>query len=195
MVSRYCKFHSPTVHFFYFYLFICLFILWTIARSSRLAEIKWSVCISKSPLIFQDRFYVLYIPLVCKVKLLAKFQENPHPTQSYSVTRWVAFVSVGVGASQRIPLSVLARNPHKDLSRKISHEIGRERGKEGPKDRRQESSQEKVSQEMRAGKRGDQSTEARKVTAKTSSLTWPTREEKSALLVALCEFRANTHPW
>ena len=39
------------------------------------------------------------------------------------VTRWVAFVSVGVGvgANQRIPLSVLARNPYKGLVREISH--------------------------------------------------------------------------
>ena len=38
-----------------------------------------------------------------------------------TVTRWAAFVSVGVGASQRIPLSVLARNLHKRLAREISH--------------------------------------------------------------------------
>ncbi len=45
--------------------------------------------------------------------------------------RWVAFVSVGVGlgASQRIPLSVLARIPHKGLVREISYETGIRRGK------------------------------------------------------------------
>ena len=48
------------------------------------------------------------------------------------VTIWVESVSVGVGASQRIPLSVLARNPHKGLVREISHETERERGKNGP---------------------------------------------------------------
>ena len=40
---------------------------------------------------------------------------------------------VGVGASQRIPLSVLARNPHNGLAREISHGTGRGRGKEGPR--------------------------------------------------------------
>ena len=49
-----------------------------------------------------------------------------------SVTLWVASVSVGVGARQRIPLSALARNPHKGLAREISHETGRRQGKEGP---------------------------------------------------------------
>ena len=37
------------------------------------------------------------------------------------------------GASQRIPLSILAQNPHKELEREISHETGRRRGKEGPR--------------------------------------------------------------
>ena len=48
-----------------------------------------------------------------------------------SVTRWVAFVSVGVGvgASQRIPLSILAWNPHKGLAREISYKTGRRRGR------------------------------------------------------------------
>ena len=35
------------------------------------------------------------------------------------------YVGVVVGASQRIPLSVLARNLHKGLEREISHETGR----------------------------------------------------------------------
>ena len=39
-----------------------------------------------------------------------------------------------MGASQRIPLSVLARNPHKGIAREIFHESGRGRGKEGPRD-------------------------------------------------------------
>ena len=45
------------------------------------------------------------------------------------MTRWVAFVSVGVSASQRIPLSVLAQNPHKGFASKISHETRRGGGK------------------------------------------------------------------
>ena len=40
--------------------------------------------------------------------------------------------SVSVGASPRILLSVLARNPHKGLGREISLETGRGQGKEGP---------------------------------------------------------------
>ena len=52
----------------------------------------------------------------------------------HTVTRWVSFVSVGVGANQRIPLSVLARNPHKGLAHETSHGTGRGRGKEGPSD-------------------------------------------------------------
>ena len=40
---------------------------------------------------------------------------------------------VGVGASQRIPLCVLGRNPHKELVHKISYETGRGWGKKGPR--------------------------------------------------------------
>ena len=45
---------------------------------------------------------------------------------------------VGVGASQRIPLSTLARNPHKGPTREISLETRRGREKEDPKDSRWE---------------------------------------------------------
>ena len=37
-------------------------------------------------------------------------------------------------ANQTIPLSVLARDPHKGLVCEISHETGRGRGKEGPRE-------------------------------------------------------------
>ena len=50
----------------------------------------------------------------------------------YCVARWWVFdlwVWVWVSASQSIPLSVFARNPHKGLAREISYEIGRRRGK------------------------------------------------------------------
>ena len=47
-----------------------------------------------------------------------------------SVTLWAASVSVCVGASQRISLSTLARNPHKGLGCEISCETGSGRGKE-----------------------------------------------------------------
>ena len=76
---------------------------------------------------------------------------------------------------------VLARNPHKGLVHEISHETGRRRGKGGPRDIRQDrtvsrrerrdQSTEHVSQEMRVGQRGDQSTEVRKAAARTC---WPT---------------------
>ena len=49
------------------------------------------------------------------------------------VTRWVALVSVCVVATQRISLSVLARNPHKGPER----ETGSGGGKEGPRDDRE----------------------------------------------------------
>ena len=110
------------------------------------------------------------------------------------VTLWVVSVSVGVGASQRIPFSVLAQNPHKGLAREISPETGRRRGKGGSRDSRydrtsrheravkrsrtqlaegsrRDQSTEQVSQEMRVGQRGDQSTEVRKSAARTCSLT------------------------
>ena len=102
--------------------------------------------------------------------------------QNNAVTRCGAFVVwVCVGASQMTSLSLLARNPHKGLAREISHEIRSGRGKEGLREQSAgESSQEKdsqqkgaeqVSQEMRVGQRGDQSTEVRKAAARTC---WPT---------------------
>ena len=54
------------------------------------------------------------------------------------VKRWLAFVSIGVGGSQKIPLSDLVRNLHKGLAREIFHETGRWRRKEGPWNSRQE---------------------------------------------------------
>ena len=53
------------------------------------------------------------------------------------VTRWVAFVSVCLGATQRISLSVLARNPHKGHEHGISRETGSEKGKGGSKEDRE----------------------------------------------------------
>ena len=47
----------------------------------------------------------------------------------YYVARcWGFVVWVWVSASQKIPLSVLARNPHKGFACEISHETGRGRG-------------------------------------------------------------------
>ena len=71
----------------------------------------------------------------------------------------MAFVSVseGVGASQRTPLSVLARNPHKGLAHNIFHETGRRRQKRAVSRRNQsteESSQEKRAGSMACGLRG-----------------------------------------
>ena len=89
-----------------------------------------------------------------------------------SVIRWVAFISVGVGASQRIPFSVLARNTHKGPAGEISHGT-RKKMREGRSDEdssRDESTQQD-SQEMRVWQRGDQLTEVKKATTKTC---WPT---------------------
>ena len=49
--------------------------------------------------------------------------------------RWHSFlwVWVWVSSSQRIPLSDLARNPHKELVREISCKTGRRRGKASPR--------------------------------------------------------------
>ena len=67
------------------------------------------------------------------------------------VTRCWAF-NVWVSANQRIPLSVLAWNPHKGLAREISNETGRGQGKEGPR-------AEQKKAESRALGRTEQSTE------------------------------------
>ena len=48
-------------------------------------------------------------------------QSSSNELSTLVVTRWVAFISVGVNASWRIPLSVLVRNLHKGLAREISH--------------------------------------------------------------------------
>ena len=76
------------------------------------------------------------------------------------VTRWVAFVSLGVGASQGIPFVCFGAKPtQKACARDLPRD--RKRTKEGRSQGQSagESSQEKISQEMRAGNRGDQSTE------------------------------------
>ena len=56
-----------------------------------------------------------------------------------------------VGASQRIPLSVLAWNPHKGLACEITYETGRGRGKKGPRKNRRNQSIDQGSQQKRAG--------------------------------------------
>ena len=76
----------------------------------------------------------------------------------------MAFVSVGVDATQRIPLSILAENPHKGLAREIFHETERGRGKEGPRDqsageRAEEKESVKRSGQNRPVERTDQSIE------------------------------------
>ena len=72
---------------------------------------------------------------------------------------------MGVGASQRIPLSVLMQNPHKRLAREVPETVGKtEHSAEG---NRREQSTGESSQEMRVGERGDQSTEVRKAAART----------------------------
>ena len=79
-----------------------------------------------------------------------------------SVTLWVVSVSVCVGASQRISLSFLARNPHKGPAREIFHETGSGRWKVAP---REEDSQQKgaaeTSRHERSVKRRTQTAEGR----------------------------------
>ena len=57
-----------------------LFLLLTITRSGRLAEIRWSICISKSQiilcLIFKDGLWVVYISFVHMVKFKV-FEQFP----------------------------------------------------------------------------------------------------------------------
>ena len=90
------------------------------------------------------------------------------------MTRWVAFVSVcvGVDASQRILLSVLARNPHKGLLREISDETAREGGKEGRRENRRNQSTDQSSYQERTvdRSRGKPTVKRRKVTGRTCGL-------------------------
>ena len=77
----------------------------------------------------------------------------------------LASVSVSVGASQRIPLSVLAGHPHKGLVREISHETGRRRGKGGPRDSRQDRTVSRREQQRpvdRTGQSGREETSQQK---------------------------------
>ena len=59
------------------------------------------------------------------------------------MTLWVASVSVGVGASQRISFFLLARNPHETRSG---------RGKEGPRDSGQDRTVSKREQNRSVGR-------------------------------------------
>ena len=105
---------------------------------------------------------------------------------------WAFVVLVYVGASQRIPLSALSRNPHKGPEREISRETGNGQVKEGPKEDRKswltkESRSRQSGDESRAEKR-EQKSERRLRPVDLQRPGWPTRENKSALLVALWEF-------
>ena len=98
----------------------------------------------------------------------------------YSVTLWVASVSVCMGASQRTPLSVLARNLHKGLAREISHETGRTR--EGR-------SQRSVGRrgQSREGQSAEETSRQNRV-RRWESGREETSQQKSALQGALWEF-------
>ena len=92
---------------------------------------------------------------------------------------WHPFLCVF--SSQRIPLSVLARNPHKGFVREISHETGSEGGKEGPREgHSQQKGAEEDSRQERAVKR--------RSVRKWESGREETSQQKSAWLVALWEF-------
>ena len=123
------------------------------------------------------------------------------------MTLWVASISLCVGASQRIPLSVLARNPHKGLVHEISHEIERMRegrsqrsvGRRGQsrEGRSQQNGVDETSRQNRSVRRWEsgieeasqQKSERRLLGPVDLQMSgWPTREDKSALLVALWGF-------
>ena len=82
--SLFCWFSFLFFSFFFFFFL-------TIIRSGRLAEIRWSVCISKSQinvcLILLEGFRVIHIPLVrmVKFKFLAQFPVDHLRTHSYQV--------------------------------------------------------------------------------------------------------------
>ena len=80
-----------------------------------------------------------------------------------------------VSATQKIPLSVLVRHPHKGVAREIFHKTGRGRGKEGPRVKRSGQNRAVSRRQQEDGDPG-----------------WPTREDESAFPVALREFRLNT---
>ena len=116
------------------------------------------------------------------------------------MTLWVATVSVCVRASQRIHLSVLARNPHKGLAREISHETGRtrkgrcqrsvgmrEQSREG--EHSQQKGAEETSRQNRSVRRWESDREeisqqkSRRRLLESVDLqmpSWPTRKFKSA---------------
>ena len=71
---------------------------------------------------------------------------------------------MSVGASQMIPLSVLAQKPYKGLALEISHETERGRGKKGPRDSRQERAVKK-----RSVKRSGQTDQSREQTSRQKS--------------------------
>ena len=74
---------------------------------------------------------------ICPGRLLSidffRFSWNTITALCDTMWAFAVWVWVWVNDSQKIPLSVLARNPHKELVCEISHETGRGRGKEGPR--------------------------------------------------------------
>ena len=113
------------------------------------------------------------------------------------MTPWVASVSACVGTNQRIPVSVLARNPHKWPMFEIFHETGSGRGKKGPREDRRRQSAEGSSRNQSAAagspekdtisRREKRSVGMRGSQEKTVGRRGQLRDE-SALLMALREF-------
>ena len=102
---------------------------------------------------------------------------------------WHLFLWVWVSANQKISLSVLARNPHKGLSREISHETGRGREKEGSRENRTEESREKNCQQKRVEQGSQQKNAGSRACGHRGRVGQ--RERMSAFLMALWEFRSN----
>ena len=65
--------------------------------------------------------------------------------------RWHSFIWVWVCTSQRIPLSVLARNPHKGRAHEITYETGRRRGKARSQGRKQKKAVNRTGQSAEGG--------------------------------------------
>ena len=115
-----------------------------------------------------------------------------------------------VGATQRIPLSVLARNPHKRAcarglprDRKWMREGRFERGQKDLVSRREQKRPEETSRQNRSVRRwesGREETSQQKLERRLLGPVdlhmpgWPMREDESAFLVALWKFRANYTP-
>ena len=92
----------------------------------------------------------------------------------------IRFVGVWVGASQRIPLSVLAWKPLKGPAHEISHETGRTREGRSQRRRTQQKGAEEDSRHERSAKRRTQSAEESSRDQSTEQAVWEMRVGKQS---------------